>query len=390
MADTSKVEASKDTQAVEIQGASSNNAYGDSNTKDYSQSITDQYTQFVKDHNTSTDDTVETGTSRLNQIQEAGERATEASAQQAQRDSNELRQTRKAMEKNEGNRQRIGESQYGVAENAYDQQMSVINGVRDKLRTDVARQVADLRARGDYESANAALETAQAQFRQLYEEGLRIGGNLRSNYEYQTGLQREDAEIQREQDNADTDWKRTMGEFMLKHGVTPSDDILGALGIDSSAANLYIKAVSGGSSGGYSSGGGSSGSSSGGSSKKSGDTGTLDLDLNTGGSADATTKSDGGYSTLPFGQYSNYNSSMANTAMNMAKNGDLNGAWSYLTSNAAFFSEANYGSLLEITKGQAARSTKTAANSTKTSTDSTKKTAGGSGKIATKVVAATK
>lgn len=320
----------------QVQGAESENAYGGSNTKDYSDSITAQYNQFVQEQNEKTEAAVQNATDRLNQIQAAGDRAAEVSADLARQDSNEIRQTRKAMERNEGNRQGIGESQYGVAENAYDQQMAVIEGVKQKLRTDVARQVSDLRAKGDFAQANAMLETAQAQFRQLYEEGLRVGGNLRGNYEYQTQLQREDAAIQREQDNADLDWKRTMGEFMLKHGVTPSEDLLSALGIDSSAANLYINAVTGGY---YGSGGGGGGSGSG---------STPDIKS----IQDEYWGDDG---NPPFiaddddDDSDSYNSAIADNAISMAQRGDINGAWTYLTQNAAYLTEEQYGALLDTT-----------------------------------------
>lgn len=339
MADTDITKATATTEtASKMEGTASENEYGSSNTNDYSQNITDQYTQFVQDYDAATEAAVQNATSQLERIRAVGERTAEENAQMAKQDSEELRRTRRAMEQNEGNRQRIGESQYGVAENAYDQQMAVIESVKNKLRTDTARQVADLRAQGDYASANAALETAQAQFRQLYEEGLRVSGNLRSNYEYQTELQREDEAIAREQDSEELDWKRSMGEFMLKHGVMPTDEILAALGIDSSAAQLYINAVSSG----YYSGGSGSGSS-GGTTYKSSQEILDDLTGDLPDLSDENEEPDG----LPFGLYSDYNKDIAERALAKAAAGDLVSAWGILTDNAAYLSEANYGLLVE-------------------------------------------
>lgn len=376
MADTDITKATATTEtASKMEGTASENEYGSSNTNDYSQNITDQYAQFVQDYDAATEAAVQNATSQLERIRAVGERTAEENAQLAKQDSEELRRTRRAMEQNEGNRQRIGESQYGVAENAYDQQMAVIESVKNKLRTDTARQVADLRAQGDYASANAALETAQAQFRQLYEEGLRVSGNLRSNYEYQTELQREDEAIAREQDSEELDWKRSMGEFMLKHGVMPTDEILAALGIDSSAAQLYINAVSSG----YYSGGSS------GSSRSSGSSSSSSSSKTAAATPTTTTPTTGSTGTTQKA-WSNADASVINSYI---KSGQYANAYSYLNQSysAGNFSQQNATSLYNKIQS-AAKAAATAAKASGLSNKKTSSTA--STKVSAKSIASTK
>ena len=67
------------------------------------------------------------------------------------------------------------------------------------------------------------------------------------------------AAIQREQDNSDTAWLRKMGEALMAKGVTPPDNMLAAMGIDSSAAQQYINKIVGVYSGYVGGGGGGGG-----------------------------------------------------------------------------------------------------------------------------------
>lgn len=311
----------------------STNAYGAENTKDYTEEITAQYEQVVKDRAAQTEQAVKNATEQLNQITAAGERIAAENTEQARADAAAIRATESAIAQNNGNRQQIGSSQYGVAENAYDQQRASIESARQQLQTDVSRQVADLKAQGKYEDANAALQAAQEKFRQLYEDQLRIDSNLRSNYEYQTGLRREDeaisreeAEIQRQQSEADKEWNRELGEYLLSHGVVPSETILAAMGLDSTAAKLYADTLT--KSYGYSSGGsGGSGSSTG----KATST------------ASSSTDDSSGSSALPtFGSVSAYSNNIASQIYALAKAGNLDAAKKLLNNSYMYFSEQNF------------------------------------------------
>lgn len=302
----------------------STNGYGAENTKDYTQEITAQYEKVAQDRAAQTAQTVQNATENLGEIAAAGDRAAAESAKQAKADAAAIRETESAIEQNNGNRQMIGHSQYGVAENSYDQQMAAIESYRQQLQTDISRQVSDLKAQGKYEDANAALQAAQEKFKQIYADQLRLDSNLRGNYEYQTGLRREDEAIQREeaaiqraQSEADKAWNRELGEFMLKHNIIPGDNILAAMGLDSNSAKLYMQALN------------PVRVSSGGGTKKKATT-------------PATPSAPASDATPEFGSVSAYSNDIASQIYAMAKNGNLDGAKNLLNNSYMYFSEKNF------------------------------------------------
>lgn len=304
----------------------STNGYGAENTRDYTQEITAQYEKVAQDRAAQTEQAVQTATENLSEIAAAGDRAAAESAKQARADTVAIRETESAIEQNNGNRQMIGHSQYGVAENSYDQQMAAIEGYRQQLQTDISRQVSDLKAQGKYEDANAALQAAQEKFKQIYADQLRLDSNLRGNYEYQTGLRREDEAIQREeaaiqraQSEADKAWNRELGEFMLKHNIIPGDNILAAMGLDSNSAKLYMQALN------------PVRVSAGGGTKKKTTTPTTP-------SAPASAPDP----TPEFGSVSAYDNGIASQIYAMAKNGNLDGAKNLLNNSYMYFSEKNF------------------------------------------------
>lgn len=306
----------------------STNGYGAENTRDYTQEITAQYEKVAQDRAAQTEQAVQNATENLGEIAAAGDRAAAESAKQARTDAAAIRETESAIEQNNGNRQMIGHSQYGVAENSYDQQMAAIESYRQQLQTDISRQVSDLKAQGKYEDANAALQAAQEKFKQIYADQLRLDSNLRGNYEYQTGLRREDEAIQREeaaiqraQSEADKAWNRELGEFMLKHNIIPGDNILAAMGLDSNSAKLYMQALNPVR---VSSGGGG---------------GTKKATTPTTPTTPSAPASD---ATPEFGSVSAYDNGIASQIYTMAKNGNLDGAKKLLNNSYMYFSEKNF------------------------------------------------
>ena len=300
----------------------STNGYGAENTKDYTQEITAQYEKVAQDRAAQTAQTVHNATENLGEIAAAGDRAAAESAKLARADAAAIRETESAIEQNNGNRQMIGHSQYGVAENSYDQQMAAIESYRQQLQTDISRQVSDLKAQGKYEDANAALQAAQEKFKQIYADQLRLDSNLRGNYEYQTGLRREDEAIQREeaaiqraQSEADKAWNRELGEFMLKHNIIPGDNILAAMGLDSNSAKLYMQALN-------------------------------PVTVSSGKKKKATTpttpSAPASDATPEFGSVSAYDNGIASQIYAMAKNGNLDGAKNLLNNSYMYFSEKNF------------------------------------------------
>ena len=352
-----------------ISGAASSNAYGAENTKDYSKDIVAQYDKLVSDRDSTADAAIDKAAENLGTISEAVDQVAQENLAQAEADRKEIIATERGIETNNGNRQRIGHSQYGIADSSYDQQRAAIEGYRKQLQTDISRQVSDLKAQGEYEQANAALAAAQEKFKQLYADQLRLDMNLRGNYEYQTGLAREDAEIQRTQDRykqslaredaeiqraqteADKAWSRQLGEYMLSHGVVPDEKLLAAMGINSSAAKLYTNTLTSGY--GYSSGGGGGNSSGSGYSSGGSSGGSNNDDDNTTPSYvlpvyDNIEDPDTGSDENIAGSISNYSSSVANRVFEYAATGNLKKALDYLGDHIAYFSQANMASVAQI------------------------------------------
>ena len=128
-------------------------------------------------------------------------------------------------------------------QSAYQQQRQQLALQQQKLALDTAREIEDLRAQGEYDKADALLKARQLEAQQLYDDAVRVDENRWSNQQYQAALDREDAAIQRDQQNSDLDYQRSMGMAFLNNGILPPDNILSAMGIDAATAQQYINAV---------------------------------------------------------------------------------------------------------------------------------------------------
>ena len=128
-------------------------------------------------------------------------------------------------------------------QSTYQQQRQQLALQQQKLALDTARAVEDLRAQGEFDKADALLQARQLEAQQLYDDAVRVDENRWSNQQYQTALDREDAAIQREQEQSDIDYQRSMGMAFLNYGLLPPDNILTAMGIDAATAQQYINAV---------------------------------------------------------------------------------------------------------------------------------------------------
>ena len=316
---------------MELKGVNNTNAaYQGDNTDSYAKSIEDQYSKIAAQQAASVNDAVNQGTSALTYMQnKVAPQLAKENLAAAQADRAEAIERRDGIEVNNGNRQRIGHSQYDIADNTYDQEREDIFQQQRQLELDLTRQISDLRSKGEYAKADAALQNAQQKFKQLYADQMRADKNLRSNYEYGTKLKREDEAITREDERLNTKWLRSLGESFLQRGVMPSDGMLEAMGLDKDTAQLYINAVLG--MYGYGGGGGGGRGRSGGGSGGSG-----------GGSYDGLTGQDWD-ADLPniWGTVSNYNNSVASQIYQLSSNGDYMGAMDILGSYPEFFSQSN-------------------------------------------------
>ena len=184
-----------------------------------------------------------------------------------------------------GDKGGIGQSQYDAIMNTAAQNRLQVNSAQTKLSTDTARQIADLRAQGEFEKADALLTLSQNYLSQLMSlEQWALEYNLsvdqfnasldqwKAQYEMQvseiTGTFRGSPTFSATQ--AERSTLASAGEALLKMGIMPSADQLAAMGLTNQQAKSYIAASQIQASAKGSKSGKSSGSSSGGSSASTG------------------------------------------------------------------------------------------------------------------------
>lgn len=186
-----------------------------------------------------------------------------------------------------GDRGGIGEAQYDSIMNTAMQQQAAVNQAQTQLSTETARQIADLRAQGEFQKADDLLELTQtylsqlislqewaaaynldvaqfnAQLEQWQKEFELSVGQLLGNYKGQPTLESQQIAYAQQQDLKQQ--LASAGSTLLEAGIMPSDSQLSAMGMTKEQAQSYIKAwqisntAKGSSGGSGGSGGGSSG-----------------------------------------------------------------------------------------------------------------------------------
>ena len=175
-----------------------------------------------------------------------------------------------------GDKGGIGAAQYAAIQNTAAKNRLTVNQSQTKLATDTARQIADLRAQGEFQKADSLLEISQSyltQLMQLQQWALSYNMSVddfnnevdkwKANYEMQVseitgtfrGQQTFAAKKAEEGKLADA------GAALLDAGIMPSSAQLSAMGMTKSQAQNYVNAVKAAQAG---SSGGGSGSGSGG------------------------------------------------------------------------------------------------------------------------------
>lgn len=179
-----------------------------------------------------------------------------------------------------GDKGGIGQSQYNEIQAAAAQNRLAVQQAQTKLATDTARQIEDLRAQGEFEKADKALEISQSYLSQLVSlEQWAAEYNL-SYDQFQASLEQWQAEYElaMAQFQVDTDLAygqltgtipstgqltlsgqsqlASMGEALLSAGIMPNNEQLSAMGMTESQAQSYLTAQQlQQASGSYSSGG---------------------------------------------------------------------------------------------------------------------------------------
>ena len=156
-----------------------------------------------------------------------------------------------------GDKGGIGQSQYDAIMNTAAQNRLQVNSAQTKLSTDTARQIADLRAQGEFEKADALLTLSQNYLSQLMSlEQWALEYNLsvdqfnasleqwKAQYEMQvseiTGTFQGSPTFSATQ--AERSTLASAGEALLKMGIMPSADQLAAMGLTNQQAKSYLAA----------------------------------------------------------------------------------------------------------------------------------------------------
>ena len=170
-----------------------------------------------------------------------------------------------------GDKGGIGAAQYDTIMNTAAQNRLQVNSAQTKLATDTSRQIADLRAQGEYEKADALLTLSQQYLSQLMsleqwaaeynlsvaqfnaslkqwqaEFDLKVADLLGSYNGQQTLSAKEFAFNQQQyQDSLKADQEKKLasaGEILLAAGIMPSASQLAAMGMTETDAQSYITA----------------------------------------------------------------------------------------------------------------------------------------------------
>lgn len=166
-----------------------------------------------------------------------------------------------------GDKGGIGKEQYSSVQNTAAQNRLAVSQAQTKLSTDTARQIEDLRAQGEFQKADAALEIAQNYLAQLISLEQWAAEYSLSTAQFQEAVRQWEAEFQAsmEQFNANLELSKaeltgtfadgtstlgaknqvtqqlaSMGESLLSAGVMPTAEQLSAMGMTEAQAKEYL------------------------------------------------------------------------------------------------------------------------------------------------------
>lgn len=223
--------------------------------------ILDQWFETSRDQsNQQIDYATEKGTTELNRALE--DAAPQFQTQRNQLAANEARALDNAALYAEarGDRGGIGQSQYNEIQSAALQNRQAINSAQTKLATDTARQIADLRAQGEFEKADNLLKLTQQKLSQLMSLEQWGAQYAMSQEQMRQSLEQWQKEYELNKANVTgffTDGTPTraaaesareasasIASALLQAGIMPNEEQLKALGMTAEQAQSYITALS--------------------------------------------------------------------------------------------------------------------------------------------------
>ena len=159
-----------------------------------------------------------------------------------------------------GDRGGIGQAQYNEIQSAALKNRQAINAAQTKLATDTARQIADLRAQGEFEKADNLLKLTQQKLSQLMSLEQWGAQYAMSQEQMRQSLEQWQKEYDLNKANVTgffTDGTPTraatesareaaagIASALLEAGIMPNDEQLKALGMTSDQAQSYMTALS--------------------------------------------------------------------------------------------------------------------------------------------------
>ena len=214
----------------------------------------------------------EQGVKELQRAEEDAQKQFQTQRNQVDIDEAKALSNQALYSESRGDKGGIGASQYASIQNTAAKNRLTVNQSQTKLATDTARQIADLRAQGEFQKADSLLEISQTyltQLMQLQQWALSYNMSVddfnnevdkwKANYEMQVseitgtfrGQQTFAAKKAEEGKLADA------GAALLDAGIMPSSAQLSAMGMTKSQAQSYVNAVKAAMAGSSGSGSGS-------------------------------------------------------------------------------------------------------------------------------------
>lgn len=146
-----------------------------------------------------------------------------------------------------GDKGGIGQSQYNEIQAAAAQNRLAVQQAQTKLSTDTARQIADLRAQGEFEKADKLLEITQQYLSQLVSLEQWAAEFGLTQQQFQESVRQWEAEFalatRQYNDSLVADRNSQyadMGSALLSAGIMPSSDQLASMGMTESQAREYL------------------------------------------------------------------------------------------------------------------------------------------------------
>ena len=244
------------------------NAYDQSGMRDY---LNQWYQSAQQQQQSAIDYATNQGILDLRRAQQDAEAQFQTQRNQIAIDEAKAKDNQALYAESRGDKGGIGAAQYDAIMNTAAQNRLAVNSAQTKLATDTSRQIADLRAQGEYEKADALLTLSQQYLSQLMsleqwaaEYNLSVAqfnaslqqwqaefdlkvADLLGSYNGQQTLSAKQFEFnqQQYQDSLKADQEKKLasaGEILLAAGILPSASQLAAMGMTETEAQSYITA----------------------------------------------------------------------------------------------------------------------------------------------------